>query len=161
MTASLDRAVEAAWMAHTGRDKLGPDYARDYEQMLPSERAEMLTILTAALPHLGVDREALRGLAEKWRNSAFEGYQTGIPHIDEATANRVSAKEECADDLIHLIENQPGGDAVSFEAWFKKTDGATIRAMPWIKDELREAFIAGQKYEKQLAAKREEKGHAR
>lgn len=46
---------------------------------------------------------------------------------------------------------------MSFETWFKRTAGATIRAMPWIKDELHDAFRAGQAYEKALAKKRKPK----
>jgi hypothetical protein len=46
---------------------------------------------------------------------------------------------------------------MSFEEWFKRSVTATIRAMPWIKDDLRDAFRAGQAYEKALAKKRKPK----
>jgi hypothetical protein len=42
-----DEEVAGAWMAYTGRDKLGPFYARDHEFMTDSEKLTM----RAALEH--------------------------------------------------------------------------------------------------------------
>ncbi|MDE2427034.1 MAG: hypothetical protein KGO96_14135 [Elusimicrobia bacterium] len=39
--------VRRAWMAYTGRNRLGAAYEKDYEQMLPEERKAMRAALTA------------------------------------------------------------------------------------------------------------------
>lgn len=45
----LDEAVAAAWMAITGRDALGPDFARDHECMTQGERDDMRAALLAGV----------------------------------------------------------------------------------------------------------------
>ena len=46
---------------------------------------------------------------------------------------------------------------MSFETWFQKHAVGVVRTWPWIKDELHDAFRAGQAYEKALAKKRKPK----
>ena len=50
-------------------------------------------------------RERVAELRDRWRTEAnFDGYETGILHIDEATANREAATLKCADELDALIK---------------------------------------------------------
>lgn len=60
-----DAMVERAWMAYTGRDKMGPAYANDGKQMLPRERSDMRAALEAALTAAG---------------AAPEGWPEGLKH---------------------------------------------------------------------------------
>lgn len=43
---------------------------------------------------------------------------------------------------------------MSFETWFKRYALGVVSRMPWVKAEMRAAFLAGQAYEKALAKKR-------
>jgi hypothetical protein len=102
MTPSLDRAVEAGLLAMLEFRKSGGDWTEH-----PHHACEV--VVRAALPHLGVDREALRRLAEKWR---FAGeYEYADPNSEVVNA-RGRVRMTCAGELIHLIEtNQEAGHA--------------------------------------------------
>jgi hypothetical protein len=86
MTASLDRAVEAVcesqWSCWEALS----------EAFKASMRRQVRSDLLAALPHLGVDREALRGLAD--------GLRKPSPYR-HSCCEEVAA--EIADDLITII----------------------------------------------------------
>ena len=43
---------------------------------------------------------------------------------------------------------------MSYKSWLSNYKDSVIRSMPWIEDYLKDAFLAGQKYEKQLAKRR-------
>lgn len=99
MTASLDRAVEAALLAAA----YDPDDGDNRQWMRDS--------LLAALPHLGVDREALRGLAEHWMEqsrlndwNAAEAESVGADEAASVSSLRGKTFRHCADELLHLIE---------------------------------------------------------
>lgn len=77
---------------------MGYDTPADHHGPLPvAEKAEPAPSIS----------EKVKALPQQWRNqAAFDGYMTGIPHIDEATSNRASAKCECAEVLEALLEGR-------------------------------------------------------
>lgn len=52
--------------------------------------------------------DAVLRLADEWY--AGDGYETGIPRIDEATNNRWSAKQECANELRAALGGESPGN---------------------------------------------------